>query len=151
MRSRIVVCALMAMLATAVLAQTKVTNATTVNSPLEGVWRADQGGLPSIELTLTGEPGSLSGAVLFYFHHRDSVDQPWTASPGIAEPLFNPKFDGTTLTFQVSHRRAHPPKSLNDAPVAFRVRLFGSDKAALVIENEPAQDEARLVLVRSDY
>jgi hypothetical protein len=35
-----------------------------------GVWRAQADGLPFITLTVTDESGTLTGAVLFYFHRR---------------------------------------------------------------------------------
>jgi len=105
-------------------------------------------GLPFIALLITNENGGLSGAVLFYFHHRDAVGQPWTSTPGLPEPLFNPKFDGKTLTFQVSHRRAHPPRTLNDPPVSFRFKLMGANRGELVNENEASPVT---VLVRSEY
>jgi len=116
-------------------------------APIVGVWRADMDGLPSIALLITNENGTLSGAALFYFHHRDE-GQPWTSTPGLPEPLFNPKFDGTTLTFQVCHRRAHPPRTLNDPPVSFRFKLIGANRGELVNENEASPVT---VLVRSEY
>jgi hypothetical protein len=105
-------------------------------SAIVGVWRAQMDGLPAITLNVTDETGTLSGAVLFYLHRRDP-GQPVTSSPGIPEPLMNPKFDGKTLTFQVSHRRAHPG-SVNTPPVSFRLRIVGPNKGELVNENEPS-------------
>jgi hypothetical protein len=116
-------------------------------SSIEGVWRVDMDGLPAVALVITSEGGSLSGAVLFYLHHRDP-GQPWTSSPGLPEPIFNPKFDGTTLTFQVSHRRAHPPRTLSDPPVSFRLMVTGADKAELEMVN---QDAPEYVLTKSEY
>jgi hypothetical protein len=132
-------CGLMAMLATAGLSQTTrpgEPGTTSDASPIVGFWHADMDGLPAITLVVTKETGSLSGAVLFYFHRRDAVGQPWTSTPGLPEPLFNPQFDGKTLTFQVSHRRAHPPRTLNDPPVSFRLTLTGVNKADLINESE---------------
>jgi hypothetical protein len=140
----------MAMLTTAGFSQTSRPGEATAapdTASIKGVWRADMGGLPYITVTITNETGSLSGAVLFYFHHRDP-GQPWTSTPGLPEPLFNPKFDGKTLTFQVSHRRAHPPRTLNDPPVSFRFKLIGANRGELVNENESPSE---LVLVRTDY
>lgn len=117
---------------------------------IEGVWRAQMDGLPAITLTVTDESGSLSGAVLFYLHRRDE-GLPVTATPGVPEPLFSPKFDGKTLTFLVSHRRAHPPASLQDAPVSFRLKLTGADKGEFVNENEENPNAPVFVLVRSNY
>ena len=141
-------CVLTAMLATAGFSQTSRPSGATDTASIEGVWRAELDGLPYIALLITNEPGSLSGAVLFYFHRRDAVGQPWTSTPGLPEPLFNPKFDGQTLTFQVSHRRAHPPRTLNDPPVSFRFKLIGANRGELINENEASPVT---VLVRSEY
>jgi hypothetical protein len=112
-----------------------------------GLWRADADGLPFVTLNLTDESGTLTGAVLFYLHRRDH-GQPVTCSPGIPEPLINPRNDGDTLTFQVSHRRAHPPGSRSDAPVSFRLRLAGSNRILLVNASEGGP---QVELTRSDY
>ena len=117
------------------------------NATLMGVWRGDLEGLPGIALIVTDEGGTLVGAAQFYFHFRPDVNHPWTSTPGLPEPMLNPKFDGTTLTFQISHRRAHPPGSLNDPPVSFHLRLLGPDKAELQNEKEGPP----LVITRSDY
>lgn len=160
MKSRIViVSAILAMLATAGIAQANGAGNAGDKSPdksaIMGVWRADMDGLPYVTLTVTNETGSLSGAILFYLHRRDK-GQPVTSTPGIPEPIFNPEFDGKTLTFQVSHRRAHPPRTLNDPPVSIRMTLTGRDKAGLVNESEAAStdDDAKssgLPMVRADY
>jgi hypothetical protein len=119
-------------------------------APVVGVWRAQMEGLPGITLTVTDEGGNLSGAVLFYLHRREP-GQPVTATPGVPEPLFHPQFDGNTLTFQVSHRRAHPPGSLQDGPVTFRLMLDGAGNAALVNESENDPKAPAFVLVKSAY
>ena len=103
---------------------------------LLGVWRGQMENLPAVTLTLTDEGGRLSGAILFYLLRRNSVNEPYTSSPGIPEPLFRLKFDGRTLEFEVSHRHAHPPRTLSDPPVRFRLTLTAPDKAELVNENE---------------
>jgi hypothetical protein len=97
------------------------------SSQILGVWRAEADGLPAVTLTVTDEGGSLSGAILFYFHQRKSVNDPYTSTPGLPEPIFHPAFDGQTLTFQVSHRRAHPPRTLSDPPVTLTLRITGRD------------------------
>jgi hypothetical protein len=48
--------------------------------------------------------------------------------------LIDPQFDGKVFRFQVSHRNAHPPRTLNDPPVNFRLTLINSKKAFLVRE-----------------
>jgi hypothetical protein len=152
MRSKtILVCAVLAMLATASFSQASSEgNAATNTAPVLGIWRCQMEGLPAVTLTVTDEGGSLTGAVLFYLHRREP-GQPVTATPGVPEPLFNPKFDGKTLTFQVSHRRAHPPGSLKDEPVSFALRLDGADKGEFVNENEHDPNAPRYFLVKSAY
>ncbi len=113
-----------------------------------GVWRGKMNGLPGVTLVVTDEGGSLSGAVLFYFQVRKTVNDPFTSTPGLPEPMMRMHFDGPTLTFQISHRRAHPPRTLSDPPVEFRLTLTGPNQAALVNENEKGPG---LVLTRSDY
>jgi hypothetical protein len=119
-----------------------------------GVWRGQMDGLPAVSLVLTDEGGSLSGAVLFYLHVRKTVNDPYTLTPGLPEPMFHMRINGNTLSFQVSHRRAHPPKTLSDPPVSFHMTLTGSNQAVLVNQNEMGHGEiekgAGLVMVRSD-
>ncbi len=95
-----------------------------------GIWRAELDNLPAVVLNVTDEAGRLQGAILFYLVRRDEGKPP-TSSPGIPEPLFNPRFDGKSLTFQVSHRRAHE-NTASDPPVTFRLDLTGPDEAKLV-------------------
>lgn len=102
-----------------------------------GVWRGQMEILPAVTLNITDEGGRLSGAVLFYLIKKSSVmSEPTTSTPGIPEPLFNPKLDGQSLVFEVSHRRAHPPGTLSDPPAHFRLKLLDQDKAELVNESE---------------
>lgn len=101
------------------------------NAAVTGVWRAQIEGLPGVTMTISNEGGDLTGALLFYLIRRDE-GQPPRSSPGIPEPMFRMKFDGQTLDFQVSHRRAHPPRTLNDLPVSFRLKLTGPDEGVLI-------------------
>ncbi len=117
------------------------------NASINGVWRGQMNGLPGVTLLVTDEGGSLAGGALFYFQQRANENSPWTVTPGLPEPMLNPKFDGKTLTFQISHRRAHPPGSLNDPPTPFHLMLRGPDKAELLNENEGPP----LMLTRSEY
>jgi len=145
------ICALLVIFAAGAVAQTsKPAGQTTApgNAAIVGVWRSQMDGLPAITLTISDESGSLSGAVLFYLHRRDE-GKPVTATPGVTEPLMNLAFDGKTLTFQVSHRRAHPPATLKDPPVTFRIMLTGANKAAFTNSNDEASPEFELV--RTDY
>lgn len=114
-----------------------------------GVWRGQIGGLPGVTLVVSDEGGSLAGAVLFYFQQRKTVNDPWTSTPRLPEPMFNLHLDGATLTFQVSHRRAHPPGSLADPPVTYHLTLTGPNEAKLLDEHE--HEGPQLVMVRSDY
>ncbi len=148
MKSRNILASLLMTMAAAAVAQTAPTSAASSTASIEGVWRAQADGFPFIALTVTDETGSLSGAVLFYLHRREAVGKPWTSTPGVPEPLFNLKFDGRTLAFEVSHRRAHPPRTLHDPPMSFHMKLIDADKADLVNDNEPGP---QLVLERTDY
>jgi hypothetical protein len=153
MKNRIVLaCVLLATLATATLSQASSASVQATNTaPIAGVWRCQMEGLPAVTLTVTDEDGALTGAVLFYLHRREP-GQPVTATPGVPEPLFHPSFDGKTLTFEVSHRRAHPPGSLNDPPVTFEFRLNGDGQAPLINDNEKSDPHAPVyILVRSAY
>ena len=110
---------------------------TTGSERFVGVWRGQMEILPAVTLNITDEGGGLSGAVLFYLIQRSTVmSEPTTSTPGIPEPLFNPKLEGQSLVFEVSHRRAHPPGTLLDPPVHFRLKLLDQDKAELVNESE---------------
>jgi hypothetical protein len=128
-------------------------NGTTKQSPLPsnlspmGVWRAQGNGLPFVTLVLTDEGGSIAGGVLFYFHLRNP-GQPETATPGLPEPMLNIKVEGDILTFQVSHRRAHPPRTLSDPPVNFRLKVGGAEKGELINESE---GPLSIEMVRTDY
>lgn len=102
-------------------------------SLLEGVWRADLGGLPALVITISNEGGDLRGAILFFLIRRDT-DRPASATATLPEPLFHLKFDGASLEFQVSHRRAHPPRTAHDAPVTFRLTITGTNEGWLVRE-----------------
>jgi hypothetical protein len=117
-------------------------------TPITGVWRGQMEGLPGVTLVVTDENGSLQGAILFYFHQRKSPTDPVTVSPGLPEPIFNPRFDGKTLLFQVSHRRAHPPRSLSDPPVTIHLALTGPNQAELF-----NQEDRKLVItmIRTEY
>jgi hypothetical protein len=117
-------------------------------TPFTGVWRGQIGGLPGVTLVLTEEGGSLSGAALFYFQTRKTVNDPWTSAPGLPEPLFHLREEGNTLTFQLSHRRAHPPASFSSPPVAFTLTLSPDGTAQLQNQSERAPAVA---LTRSDY
>jgi hypothetical protein len=54
-----------------------------------------------------------------------------------------------TLIFQVSHRRAHPPATLLDAPVGYRLKLAEPNQGVLLGENE--NSPVTIVMTKSEY
>lgn len=142
---------LAALLCGAVDAQT---TPATSQTAITGVWRGQMDNLPAVTLTIRNEGGKLSGAVLFFLHVRATENDPWTSRPATAaEPVLDPVFDGKTLRFMVSHKYAHPPRTLNDPPSHFHLTLVGPDKAGLVNETESGSSDPGpgLPMVRSDY
>jgi len=117
-------------------------------SRLVGVWRGQFDGLPAVDRVITDDDHRLHGAILFYLHIRPNSNSPFTSKPGLPEPIFNLRFDSGTLAFQVSHRRAHPPGTLNDAPKNFGLKFTGPDQAELVKQSGGAPPVA---MKRSDY
>ena len=118
-------------------------------SRLAGVWRGQEDGLPAIDLVLSDEGAALRGAILFYLHKRIDSNHPYTATPGLPEPIFELKREGDTLTFLVSHRYAHPPGSLHDSPSHFRLTITASNRAQLL--NVTEDSRMWCPLERSDY
>lgn len=110
-----------------------------------GVWRGQIDGLPGVTMTISDEAGDLSGAILFYMIRRNE-GQPPQSTPGNPEPMFHMKFGGQLLDFQVSHRRAHPPRTLNDPPVTFHLKITGKDEGVLMLGN----DEKNAIRVSRD-
>ena len=113
------------------------------NEAIVGIWRAEYENLPAATLNITDEAGPLQGAMLFYLIRRNEGKSP-TSSPGIPEPLFNPRFDGKKLTFQLSHKHAHADTA-SDPPVAFYVELTGPDEAKLVHVPQDGSPDVRMV------
>lgn len=114
-----------------------------------GVWRGELDGLPGVAIVISSEGGQPIGGILFYLHLRPDVNSPYISKPGLPEPMFDMQVEGKTLKFQVSHRRAHPPGSLNDPPVHFRLSLTETGTATLANESESGGPP--VVLSRSDY
>ena len=141
--------AMMTLLAAGLYAQTagaKIESAPAASTAsIVGVWQADMDGLPFVTLNITDEGGGLAGAVLFYLHRRDP-GKPMTSTVGAPEPLLNPIFDGKTLTFRVSHRRAHPPSTSQDLPIKFRLEFTGNNTVELFRGDDQGSG---LVLTRS--
>src|SRR5579875_3175897 len=99
-------------------------------SSVLGVWRGNLGSLPAVTLNVERKGDNLIGAILFYLIRRGQ-DGTQTSSPGIPEPILDPIFDGSTLSFKVSHKNAHPPRTLNDPPVQFQFTISGPGRALL--------------------
>jgi hypothetical protein len=103
--------------------------------------------LPAVVLTVKDEGGKLSGTILFYFLHRNTEHDPWQVDEkhSITLPLIDPKFDGKTITFQVSHKEAHPPRTLNDPPSSFQMRLTGKEEGELLNLTEKKSPALKMV------
>ena len=150
MRFRLISVLIAMALSVELLSQSAVPGGNKTNaSKFAGVWRGQLDNLPGVDLVITDEDGQLHGAVLFYLHIRPDVQSPYTSTPGLPEPLFGMKVERQTLEFEVSHRHAHPPGTLQDPPVAFELKLIAVDKAELMLKaegNGPA-----MILTRKNY
>lgn len=153
MRIQHTICALLISLIAPVClhAQTETTGAPPQQDAAKfvGVWRGQFDGLPGVDIGICNEGGEFAGAILFYLHTRPDVHSPWTSKAGPPGPMFNMKLEGNTLRFLVSHKEAHPPGSLNDPPVSFRLVLTGPDKATLMNDSESSGPP--MVMTRSAY
>ena len=101
-----------------------------------GVWKGSEGELPVVTITIEQWNGKLTGAILFYLIRRES-NGTQTASPGVPEPLLDVSRVGNTVTFDVSHRNAHPPRTLNDPPVQFKLQIKDSKSGTLTGPESP--------------
>jgi len=130
------------------LAATLAVPAATADSPIAGTWRGRMYDLPAIVLTVRDDGGKLSGTILFFFLHRNTEHDPWQVDTqdSIPLPLIDPKFDGKTISFQVSHKEAHPPRTLHDPPSSFLMRLTGKGEAEL--QNLSEKQSPGLKMVR---
>lgn len=116
----------------------------------DGVWRCQTDGQPNFDIVISQEGRQIAGSILFYLHVRKDVHSPWTVTAsGPGEPMFNIELNGNTLSFQVSHRRSHPPRTLHDPPLLFEIRLLAPGKAELLNSSEDPNHNFQLV--RSDY
>jgi hypothetical protein len=109
---------------------------------IAGQWTGVMEGLPAVKLVVQENDLKLTGAVLFFLIRRDPGAPP-TALAGFPEPMLDPSFDGKVLSFKVNHRYAHPPSTLNDPPLSFRLEITGPDKAKLVSPELPPLEMAR--------
>jgi hypothetical protein len=103
-----------------------------------GIWRGQFDNLPGVDLVITDEGSELHGAVLFYLHQRANTNSPYASAPGLPEPILNLRLKDGALFFQVSHRLAHPPRTLHDAPINFQLKLVAPNRAELINESEGA-------------
>lgn len=115
-------------------------------SELLGVWRTQEEGHPSVILHVSDEGGSLVGAIEFYMTRRDPGKEA-VVTAGIPNPILLPKVDANVLTFEVSHRLAHPPRTLHDPPVIFHLKVMAPNKAVLT----RGEDTKTLEMVRDAY
>lgn len=129
-------------------AQSSASSPAQNTSKFVGVWRGQFDNLPGVDLVIDNEGGVLHGAILFYLHKRPDTKSPYTATAGLPGPLLDLRPDDQSLGFQVSHRLAHPPRTLNDPLVNFRLKLTGPDQGELVNESGGAPS---LPMKRTDY
>jgi hypothetical protein len=130
--------ALVAIAPSSLHAQATAAPASENTTKFVGVWRGQFDNLPGVDLVITDEGGGLHGAILFYLHKRPDTKSPYSSTAGLPGPLLNIRADGQMLHFQVSHRLAHPPRTLHDPPISFRLKLTGPDQAELANESESA-------------
>ncbi|HXS76430.1 MAG TPA: hypothetical protein VN753_09655 [Terracidiphilus sp.] len=117
-------------------------------SKFVGVWRGQFDNLPGVDLVISDEGEAINGAILFYLHKRTDTNSSYTSTPGLPGPLLNLRDEGQILRFQVSHRLAHPPRTLHDPPADFQLKLTDPDQAELINESEGARG---LPMKRTDY
>ena len=129
-------------------AQTAEPSAAQDNKKFVGVWRGQFDNLPGADLVIDNEGGSLHGAIVFYLHKRPDVSSPYSSTPGLPGPLLNLHAEGQTLRFQLSHRLAHPPRTLQDPPMDFHLTITGRDQGALGNDSEKGPG---LPMTRTDY
>ena len=117
------------------------------DSPIVGTWRGKMHDLPAAVLTVKDDGGRLSGSIIFYFLYRQTEYDTWQVDTVHSRslPLIDPKFDGKTLSFQVSHKEAHPPRTHNDPPASFSMRLTGKGEAVLLNLNEQRGPALKMV------
>lgn len=149
MRIHLSILTLLALLTSVWLpAQTAGSSASQNPSKFVGVWRGQFDNLPGVDLVITDEGGALHGAILFYLHKRPDTKSPYSSTAGLPGPLLNIRADDQMLHFQVSHRLAHPPRTLHDPPISFHLKLNGPDQAELANDSESAPG---LIMKRTVY
>jgi hypothetical protein len=121
--------------------------ASAADSPIAGTWQGRIHDLPAVRLTLRETSGRMSGTIVFYMIRNDgSRYYEDSKSAGSPTELTNVRFDGKTLTFETSHRNAHPPRTLNDTePVRFAMKLVGKDEGQLNRLNYGADGSALIM------
>jgi hypothetical protein len=71
----------------------------------------------------------------------------YTSTLGLPELTLTMSIDGKMYTFQISHRRAHPPRTPSDPAVTFALTLTGQNQAELANKTE---ENSSPVTARSD-
>jgi hypothetical protein len=100
-------------------------------SPVAGTWQGRLHGLPAVTLSVKEDGQKLSGTVLFYLLRYNGHSWTVDTKHSLTLSIIDPKLKGQILFFKVSHREAHPPRTLSDPPVPFQLRLTGKNEAEL--------------------
>ena len=99
-------------------------------NPIVGVWEGKMNDLPAVELTVRDNNGKLGGTIVFFFQRKDTGT--WKVERQNGEPLSETAFDGKTLSFKISHERAHTDSSPDEPPVSFKFTLSSSEEGELI-------------------
>jgi hypothetical protein len=103
--------------------------------------------LPAVTIVVADDRGKLAGHIVFYFQQNDGAA--WKVTRENKEPLINPRFDGRTLSFEVSHAQAHPGESgPTDPPVKYELILTSADEAKLRSTNYGVDSETPMKRVK---
>src|SRR5688572_28627267 len=108
-------------------------------NPVVGVWEGKMNELPAVDLTVREDNRGLGGTITFYFQRKDTGV--WKVERQGAEPLVDSRFDGKTLSFNISHENAHTDSSPSDPPVPFRFTLTSPGQGDLT-SNYQGQESA---------
>jgi hypothetical protein len=118
-------------------------------SQITGTWEGRMNDLPAVTIELVESNGKLSGTVVFYFMTRPTTTDPWKIERKMSTPMLEPKFDGRTLSFKVSHENAHPGVSgPNDPPVPFELSMTTAKEANLKNTYGGQSSEIKMVKVK---
>jgi len=111
--------------------------------PIAGTWQGKLYGQAAVTLNIKNHSGKLSGTVVFYLLRNNGAGFKTDLRNAHPLALIDPGFDGRTFSFQVSHREAHPPRTLSDTElVRFQMELTGEDEGQLRRLNYGSEDAA---------